>query len=265
MSYQPVIPASGLVGWRFLQRTHDAQLETFAASPSVERETKYFLNNIQTVTSAEDLVSDRRLLRVALSAFGLEGDIDNTFFIRKVLEDGTNADDASANRLSDRRYREFSAAFGLGPGDVLRTGLVTEMEVVARDSLTARFESSVGETDETMRIALYTQHALADLAGKGGSEDQKWFELMGLPPLRRMMETALGLPPAFAQLDIDRQLDVFKTKLSGLTNSSDLSQFTESSAIEKLTDTYLARDQISSINSALSPARTALILLGGAG
>ncbi len=263
MTFQPVIPSGGLVGWRFLQRTYDAQLQSYSASGINERDARYFLDNIGKVKTAENLVSDRRLLQVALGAFGLEGDLDNRYFVQKILSDGTQADDALANRLADGRYRDFANAFGLGPGDVRKTGLVDAMEKIADDNLIARFEISVGEADESMRIALYTQHALRDLAGQGGSEDRRWFDLMGLPPLRRMMETALGLPSAFARLDIDKQLEVFKDRLQRVTGSSDLAQFTEGEAIDKLTDTYLARNQINQIQQTISPAQTALILLGG--
>ncbi|MEX0306137.1 MAG: DUF1217 domain-containing protein [Ruegeria sp.] len=263
MTFQPVIPTGGLVGWRFLQRTYDAQLQSYSASAINERETKYFFENIGKVRSAEDLVSDRRLLQVALGAFGLEGDLDNRFFIQKVLSDGTQADDALANKLADGRYRDFANAFGLGPGDARKTDSARAMEKIASDNLVARFEISVGETDDSMRIALFAQHALQEIATQGGSEDRKWFDLMGLPPLRNMMETALGLPTAFAQLDIDKQLEVFKVRLQRATGSSDLAQFAESEAVDKLTDTYLARNQIAQIQRVTSPAQTALILLGG--
>ncbi|WP_420585933.1 DUF1217 domain-containing protein [Ruegeria sp.] len=263
MTFQPVIPSGGVVGWRFLQRTYDAQLESFASSAVNERETKYFLENIGNVQTAEDLVSDRRLLQVALGAFGLEDDINNRYFIQKILSDGTSADDALSNRLADRRYREFSEAFGLGPGEIRRTGLVTFMEDIAQDNVVSRFEVAVGETDETMRISLYTQHTLTDLAAQDSSADTKWFDLMGQPPLRSMMETALGLPSSFAQLDIDRQLEVFKDRLLGVTGSDDLAQFTDEAAVATLTDQYLARSQIAQLQSTISPAQTALILLGG--
>ncbi len=262
MTFQPVIPSGGIVGWRFLQRTYDAQLESFTNSSVNQRDRQYFLENISKVQSAEDLVSDRRLLQVALGAFGLEEDINNRFFIQKILEDGTRADDAVSNRLSDKRYRDFSQAFGFGPGEVRKTGLITNMEQIAEDNLVSRFEVSVGETNETMRISLYAQHALGELAAGDSSADTKWFDLMGLPPLRSMMETALGLPSSFSQLDLDRQLEVFKDRLSGLTGSDDLAQFTDPEAIQKLTDAYLARSQIAQLQSTISPAQTALILLG---
>ncbi|WP_441347164.1 DUF1217 domain-containing protein [Ruegeria sp. HKCCE4150] len=183
MTFQPVIPTGGIVGWRFLQRTYDNQFQSFSSSLVNERETRYFLENIGKVESAEQLVSDRRLLQVALGAFGLEGDLDNRFFVRKILEDGTQANDALSNRLADKRYREFSDAFGFGPGDVRKTALKTNMEKIAKANVTTRFEVAVGDSDETMRISLYAQRELADLANTASSADTKWFELMGLPPL----------------------------------------------------------------------------------
>ncbi|WP_170383894.1 DUF1217 domain-containing protein [Ruegeria atlantica] len=262
MTFQPVIPTGGIVGWRFLQRTYDAQLESFSSSAVNEREAKYFLDNIGKVQTAEDLVSDRRLLQVALGAFGLEDDIDNRYFIQKILSDGTSADDALSNRLADKRYREFSKAFGLGPGDVRKTGLKSNMEAIAQDNVVSRFEVAVGKSNETMRISLYARHTLSDLAAQDSGADTKWFYLMGQPPLRSMMETALGLPSSFSQLDIDKQLEVFKDRLSKLTGSDDLAQFADEAAVGKLTDQYLARSQIAQLQSTISPAQTALILLG---
>lgn len=263
MTFQPVIPSGGIVGWRFLQRTYDAQIDSFSSSSVNKRDSEYFLQNIKKVQTAEDLVSDRRLLQVALGAFGLESDLDDRYFIQKILSDGTKAQDALSNRLSDKRYRQFSEAFGLGPGEVRKTGLITYMEDIARDNVVSRFEIAVGESDETMRIAFYAQHALGDLAQKAGSIDTKWFDLMSLPLLRRVIETALGLPSSFGHLNIDRQLEAFKDRLSGLTGSDDLTQFKDEAAVGRLTDQFLARSQIAQLESIISPAQTALILLGG--
>ncbi len=66
MSFQPVIPLPGLSGWRFLQRTMEAQSDVFDRRPDLSRDTAYFEANIGKINSAEDLVADRRLLRVAL-------------------------------------------------------------------------------------------------------------------------------------------------------------------------------------------------------
>jgi len=261
MSYQAVVPSTGLLGWRFLQRTYDSQFVAFSNSAQIQRDTDYFSENIGKVQSASDLVSDRRLLSVALGAFGLQDDIDNKYFIQKILEDGTTSEDALANKLTDNRYKKLSDAFGFGPGQDRRSGDSAEMAGIIESFRVQSFEESVGEQDDTMRIALYAQHELAELANEDSSEKAKWFTLMGQSPLRAMFETALGLPKAFGQLDIDKQLEIFSEKTRAATGDSSISQFSDPEALSKLTTIYLARAQITEMGGANSPGANALTLL----
>ena len=84
--FQPVVPFGGLAGWRFLQASLPTQQAAHENSGPIQRDVAYFRDNISKITSAEALVSDRRMLSVALGAFGLDGDINNTYFVRTVLE-----------------------------------------------------------------------------------------------------------------------------------------------------------------------------------
>ena len=90
MSFQPQIPLQGIAGWRFLERTQETQQAAFDKGPQMAREIAYFEENIGKVTSTAELMSDRRLLKVALGAFGLEQDIDKKAWIRKILDEGTD-------------------------------------------------------------------------------------------------------------------------------------------------------------------------------
>ncbi|SLN61742.1 hypothetical protein TRL7639_03434 [Falsiruegeria litorea R37] len=261
MSFSPVVPTSGIVGWKFLQRTYDSQLENFSKSQMRSREHQYFLDNIGEIKSAEELVNNRRLLSVALGAFGLQDDIDSKFFVQKILQDGTKSDDALSNRLADARYQKFSEAFGFGPGELRKTGLQTNMAEVVRLNNLEAFEASVGEQDGSMRIALFAQRELQDLSGQSMSDDAKWFNVMGQPPLRQMFEVALGLPSSFGQIDLDKQLEVFRDKLQAVTGSSELSQFTDPAVLEKFTNRYLARAQINELSSGSDSSSIALMLL----
>jgi hypothetical protein len=85
---------------------------------------------------------------------------------------------------------------------------------------------------------------------------------MGIPPLRKMMETALGLPSGLGSVDIDKQLEIFQDKLQRLTGSPQVSQFTDPEMVEKVTIAYLARSQINSQFAGSSAAQNALTLLG---
>ncbi len=261
MTFQPVIAGAGIVGWRFLQSTYVKQFEAFAKSPQLSRDSTYFLQNIGSVSSAEDLVNDRRLLGVALGAFGLQDDINSRYFIQRILGDGTSDSDALANKLADKRYRKLSDAFGFGPGEVRRTVDSQAMLEIAARNQVEEFEVAVGESDETMRIALYAQHELVDIANGSQSETSKWFTVLGLPPLRKMFETGLGLPSGVGQVDIDKQVEIFQDRLSSLTGSSDISQFNGPESMERITNLFLARSQIEQFNSATSSSAIALQLL----
>jgi hypothetical protein len=265
MSYQPVIPSAGLAGWNFLQRTYDAQFKAFNASAQLQRDTDYFREKVGEIQSAEDLVKDRRLLSVALGAFGLQDDINNRYFIQKILQDGTVSDDALANKLTDERYKKLSKAFGFGPGETATTTDKAKMAEIVSQYRVQEFEVSVGEQDDTMRIALYAQRELTELAEKDVSEETKWYTLMGLPPLRSMFETALGLPQAFGQIDIDQQLEVFREKTGNATGNDTVSQFSDADAVKKLTNLFLARSQIANLGASNSPGANALTLLRASG
>lgn len=260
--FQPIVPDSGLVGWRFLQRTYDAQFEVFNQSAVVKRDAEYFKEKIGEITNAEDLVSDRRLLTVALGAFGLQDDINNRFFIQKVLQDGTTADDALALRLADTRYREFSAAFGFGATETVKVGDAGFADTMVDRYQASSFEVAAGAQNDSMRVALYAQRELGTLAASDSSVDTKWFTIMGDPPMRQLFERALNLPTSIGQIDIDQQLDIFKDRSKSVFGSEDPSQFTDEELQQDLITKYIVRDQINNLGMGLSSGAIALSLLG---
>ncbi|MCU0904806.1 MAG: DUF1217 domain-containing protein [Tabrizicola sp.] len=263
MSFQPLIPTGGFAGWAFLKRTQTKQEAAWQAAPAVMRDETYFRQKIGSVKTADDLVGDRRLLRVALTAFGLQADIDSKAFIRKVLADGTLKEGALANRLADKRYREFSAAFGFGDFSVPRTQLSDFADKMLSRFRTQGFETAVGEQNPTMRLALNAEREIPAIASGRGSEDAKWFTLMGNRPLREMMQTALGLPSSFATLDIDRQLATLKVRSRAVFGAETVSQFQDPKKLDALVRTYLVRAELSEgAFQASGAARNALQLLG---
>lgn len=261
--FTPALPIGGLSGWRLLQNTYDAQREAFDASPQLQRETDHFKEKIGSIKTAEDLVADRQLLAVALGAFGLQDDLNNKYFIKKMLEEGTTANDALANRFTDTRYREFSKAFGFGPLEVRQTAKPGFADDIVERYLTNSFEVAAGNVDETMRFALYLERTMPEVSGTNSSEAAKWFTIMGQPALRSAFETVLGLPSSLSQIDIDQQLTVFQDRAQSLFGSSDPAQFADTQALDDLVTSYVARAQVAAATSSVTSQSIALQLLGG--
>jgi len=262
MNFAPVLPFGGLAVFALLTRTLDRQTALFNASPALQRDTDYFQQRIGAVQTAEDLVSDRRLLRVALGAFGLQEDIDSRAFVRAILEQGTESEEALANRLSDDRYRRFTTAFGFADALGPRTTDPGFGARIVEQFRRREFESAVGEQDGALRLALNADRELASLAGEAGSDNALWFRILGTPPLRRVFEGALGLSPSFAQLDLDRQLGEIRSRAArqlGLDSPRDL---VGGALREALVRRFLLRDQVAA-QGVLSSQSIALSLLQG--
>ncbi|HCP81631.1 MAG TPA: flagellar protein [Octadecabacter sp.] len=260
MTFQPVLPLSGYAGWLFLERTADQQRATFNESSSVTRITDTFRERIGGIQTAEDLVQDRELLAVALGAFGLGDDLDNTFFIKKVLEEGTTETDALANRLSDSRYADFSEAFGFGDSGIARTALSFFADDIIDRYEAEQFEQAVGEQDNDMRLALNFGPALNDVSDGNSTNNGRWFAMMGNEPLRSMFETALGFPSSFGAIDIDQQLEQFQARAEATFGTDQMSELASPENQEKMIRLYMLRSEISA-SSATSGASIALSLL----
>lgn len=263
MTFQPLVPLGGYAGWRFLSVSLEAQLTRQAEAPAQARDRDYFRSRIGQITDAADLVSDFRLLRVALGAFGLQDDLPNRAFIRTVLSQDVTNDAALVNRLADKRYLAFSDAFGLGgplPPKTLSPGFA--------DRILARFdrqdfERAVGAQNEDLRLALTAQRELSDIAGRGFNDTTSWLTVLGNPPLRKVFETALGLPASIGTLDLDLQLRSFRRGSERLLGSSEFAQFTNTDRIEGLIRAFTLRAEAATGPSPLTPGYAALLLLRG--
>ena len=261
MTFQPVIPLTGYTGWRFLTRTLDQQQQAYTQSAPVARATTYFRENIAKARTVDDLMADRRLLEVALGAFGLSGDINNTAFIRKVLSEGTLNEDAFANRLADKRYAALARTFGFGDLGA-RTGLPRFPDQIIARFETQRFQEAVGQQNGDMRLALGLSQGLTEVLDSSSSDTARWFAMMGNAPLRKVFETAFGLPSSFGRIDLDQQLEGFRSRAQSLFGTDKLADFTDPAIQEKMIRLFLVRSELQT-TSATSSASIVLSLLRG--
>jgi hypothetical protein len=262
MSFQPIVPLGGYTGWKFMERTLDQQQSSFDESLPIKRVTDNFREKIAEIGTAEELVNDHDLLSVALGAFGLSEDINNKFFIQKILTDGTLDDDALGNKLADSRYAEFSRAFGFGDFDTpLTTASVVSEDIIDRFERLS-FEAAVGEQDNQLRLALNVEKAIEDVTSSVSTQNAQWYSLLGNEPLREVVQTALGLPSEVASIDIDQQLETFKDRSDSVFGTDDLNDFLSDELQEQVIRLYMVRAAAND-SVGYSSGSIALTLLGG--
>lgn len=260
MTFSPILPLSGHAGWAFLTRTRKQQQEAFVRNPRISRLTNHFRESIGGVSTAEELVADRQLREVALGAFGLSADVNNTYFIERVLTSELADPTSLANRLADKRYFALARAFDFSAAEqpVASDGFV-ERTVSAFKSRS--FESAVGEVAPDLRLAMSLEREITQVVGAQKTSNGRWYAVMSTPPLRKVFETALGLPTSFGALDIDRQLDVLSQRASDTFGAEDVRGFLEAERLEDLRTEFLTRAQVRTISSAATSGSVALTLL----
>ncbi len=261
MTFSVTLPISGYAGWNFLKRTQEKQQALLSQNLVQQRDESYFREKIGTIKTAEDLVADRRLLRVALGAFGLSGDLNNRFFIRKVLESSALDTKSLANKLSDKRYGELSQAFGFGTFATPNTQLSTFADDILTKFRQQTFETAVGDVNGNMRIALYAERSLPELAAKNQSQATKWYSVIGSEPLRSLFQTALNLPSSFGSLDVDQQMKTLQSKSKAMFGSDTVDQFSDPAMLQKLIRIYVVRAEAASGSSSLAKGAGALQIL----
>lgn len=200
---------------RDLQRT----LDTVAAEPFVSREIEYYEQNIGSVKSIDDFLSDDRLYGTAMRAFNLDDMIYAKAFMRKVLEEGTDDTRSFANTLNDPRFREFAETFNFQRyGDATTAFDRTQSGTIDR-YVRQTLEVNAGEDNQGVRLALYFERKAGNI--------ESAFDILGDRAILQVVQTALGLPATISTLDIDKQAELINRRLDieDLSDPDKLSRF----------------------------------------
>lgn len=260
--FQPVIPLSGLGGWNFLQSTYDRQLETFSSATQIKSDTDYLTEKLAERMPVEDFLSDGRLRRITLTAFGLEGEDWKVGFHRKVLDEVQDLESTFLARLNNPQYTRFAEALQPIDGELVLSS--DQVEEIAARYAAESFELAVGEQDDSMRLSLNYLSEVQELVTEGSTDTANMFKLLGSLPMREVLTTALNLPSDISNLDIDDQAVIFQERLSSQFQVSSLQDLKNPETIERVVQRYQAIQSISQNSVSTSSASTALTLLSNA-
>ncbi len=257
--FQPAIPLSGIAGWKFLQSTYTRQLESYSDSPRIRNDRDYMLEKLSEPMSIDDLMADKRLLRVTMTAFGLAGEEWKGGFIRKALEEVADPESTFLARLNNTKYTNFAEALSPVDGKIIMSS--SELAKIAVNFEAESFQTAVGEIDDSMRLALNYQSEISEMVGTDSSDKTILYRILGDVPVRTVMETAFNLPDGLSSLDLDRQAEILEKQITSVLGISDLSDLSKPEVTEKMINRFLAMETIENGSTSYSPASAALTLL----
>jgi len=207
------------VVYRQITADMERSLERIGNMPQTGRETQYYRENIEKIRTIDDFIADKRIYDYALTAFGLDDMRYAKAFIRKVLEEGTDNPDSLANRLADKRYREFATAFNFARHGEVTTTFGRVREDTVQRYLRETLEIDAGRQNEGVRLALY-------FARKAEKIDSA-MDILADRALLKVVQVATGISPLTSAANIDRQAELIASRLdiSDLKDPKKLDQF----------------------------------------
>jgi len=221
-----------------------------AASPTVALEGKYYLATIGKVKSIDDFLKNDRVFRYAMKAFGLEDMSYAKAYIRKVLVEGVEDSKSFANRLADDRFIDFAKTFNFARDGAAVTTADSAKQGVVDKYVRQTMESSAGEENEGVRLALYFQRMAPTVSSAYG--------LLADAALWKVVQTVFDFPAEMANADITRQAAAVKARL-------DVKTLKEPAALNRLIQRFTARWDTSDPAASASPALSLLSQQPGIG
>lgn len=261
--FQPILINGGYAGWNFLQSTYDRQIENFSNSPQIKRDLDYFTEKMSQPMTQAEFVEDARLRRVALTAFDLDGEAWKKGFIDKVLTESVDPESNFLPRLNNAAYTAFADDFRPVNGTIeLSPEKVAE---IAENYRQAAFRLAVGESDNSMRLALNFEANVGDLVGTGTNEEASLYRILGNVPVRSVLETALNLPAEFRKIPLEKQAEMLSSAMESRLGIRDIADLKNADVQERVIQRYFLMEQVNTQSVSGSGASIALTLLGGAG
>ena len=196
---------STYTSYNLIARDLPRSIERIASQPLVARESEYYLERISEIKSIDEFMADTRLFDYAMKAHGLEDMNYAKAFMRKVLTEGIDNDDAFANQLADSKYKDFAETYNFAAQGETATIFTKAQQGTVDKYLRLSLEEEVGEDNTGVRLALYFQRTAPDIDSAYG--------ILADTALYDVVRTVLGIPEEIAASDIDKQADMLNSRL----------------------------------------------------
>jgi len=174
--------------------------------PEVAREVEYYSENIGSIKSIDDLMSNQRIYTFVMQSYGLEDMAYAKAFIRTILEEGSDDTRALANRLSDPRYGELVEDFNFSRYGTTTTSFDRVTSGTIDKFYQQQIEREAGSQNNGARLALYFQ--------RKSDEIEDAYSILADPALLKFVQTSFGLPIQMSFQSLEKQAEMIDQRLN---------------------------------------------------
>ncbi|WP_062217389.1 DUF1217 domain-containing protein [Aureimonas sp. D3] len=217
---------------------------------TIKADTKAYLAAVGSAVSLNDLLTDKKTIQYALTAFGVKNKDLSKDELKKILTSDLGDLKSYANTQTDKAIAKFAAAFNFETDGSVRnseTGGQSAKDRLATDKLylLQKMEEQAGDTSEGTRLALYFLRKAPGLTSSYG--------ILADKALYSVVRTALGLPEGMVNMNVDQQASMLDKKLN-------VKDFADEKKLDKFVARFAGMYDTQNADSSPSPI---LQLFGG--
>jgi len=203
------------------------------ANPQDDSLLTYFKANAANITTPAQLLGNYKILNVVLTAFNLQGSINNTAVLRQLMTQDPTSSTSLAKQLNNAQYTAFATAFSDWTTSPFASA--TNVAQIAQSYTTNTFETTADSTAPGLANALY----FARMAPKASTISQ----VQSDPTLLKVAVATTGITyDQYVQLPFAQQTTL-------LTNSLKVSQLTTPSYVNHVAEQYLIQNSSSGVSA----------------
>jgi hypothetical protein len=182
--------------------------EKTAASTAADTEIEYFRTQMQTITTADQFLADKRLVSFVLESKGIDPKSVKSEDLKKMFASDLEDKQSFVNKQSTSAYAEIVASFNFdtkGQISAEPVGTVQQRgDVLAtvNSYIQQTLEEQQGEGSEGVRLALYFAREAPDVTSA--------YSILGDTALFQFFKTTFSMSDYISNMDTDQQAEMIK-------------------------------------------------------
>lgn len=190
--------------------------EQTKAKEDASKETEYYSEQMLSIQTASEFLSDSRLTNVVLKSYGIDPKDVTSDFLKQVFSSDLDDPKSFVNQQKDGVWAEMLGSFNFdSSGNLTRageTGAQSRGKIIETEHKYTRLtlEEQQGEDNNGVRLALYFERMAPTI--------NTAYDILGDTALLEFFRVSYSLPDTFSNLDVDKQAELVKKYM----NLSDL-------------------------------------------
>ncbi|QRM54528.1 DUF1217 domain-containing protein [Sinorhizobium sp. BG8] len=178
---------------------------------AAEEEATYYSEQMQSIESVDDLLSNSRLTDFILEAYRIDPETVDEEFLRNIFSSDLDDPDSFVNQQSDRSYRQIVASFNFDEdgnvvaeetaGAMSRRGIYETIDNYVRQMM----EENAGDQNAAVRLALYFERTAPTISSA--------YSIIADDALYEVFRTTFEIADEVANSDVDAQAEMIERYL----------------------------------------------------